>query len=135
MKIEEKEKAKENIIELFKVTKGVTVGYVCRKADISRKTFYEWRKEDEEFKKKTDELREEKKKDMDDFAERVLYKKIAEGDNACLIFYLKTRHPDYNRNTLEISDSKDINEQRDKINSLLKIIRGKNAKAETGESK
>ena len=137
MQQEEREKIKEKMITLFKNTSGVTVGFVCQKTDVSRKTFYEWRKNDKKFQEETDILREDKKKDMDDFAERILFKKITEEDNASVFFYLKTRHPEYNRNRVEIENIKGVDEQREKINELLQVIREqnkKNVETETGET-
>ena len=136
MKQEEREKIKEKIIKLLEETAGGTVSYVCGSVGISRKTFYRWRIDDEDFQQVTDEIREDKKKEMDDFAERILFKKITEEDSGAVYFYLKTRHPDYNRNKIEIDNVKDINEQRNKIKELLVIIREDNKKdveTETGE--
>lgn len=59
----------------------------CQKLKISRMTYYNWRKEDLDFAAKCDEIYEEK----DDFVESQLFKKIEDGDTACIIFYAKTK--------------------------------------------
>jgi len=67
----------------------------CKKMDISRDTFYRWKAEDEEWGKEIDDLVGRKRYEMNDFAEGKLYENINNGNITCLIFYLKTKHPDY----------------------------------------
>lgn len=63
------------------------ISVCCKKVGISRQTFYQWGKEDEEFKLEVQNVQEE----LLDFAESVLFKKVREGSTAELIFFLKTK--------------------------------------------
>lgn len=66
------------------------VATTCRKAGISRSTYYKWRKEDTDFANKADEVRELQK----DAVEALILKKMKDGDTAMLIFYAKTQMKD-----------------------------------------
>ena len=92
--VENKEKTKEELIEQFKKLKG-NISVACKVIGISRRTYYNWKEEDEKFRKKAEEELVEQKFEMDDYAEGMLYKHIKEGNIASLIFYLKTRQPSY----------------------------------------
>lgn len=59
----------------------------CKKAGVGRTTFYEWLKDDQEFKKQVDDIEDIAL----DFAESQLFKNIGAGKEASLIFYLKTK--------------------------------------------
>jgi hypothetical protein len=70
------------------------VSLSCKEAGISRETYYQWRKTDEDFADKVESLKEVAL----DFAEQQLLKKIAEGSERSIIFFLKTKgkHRGYN---------------------------------------
>lgn len=59
----------------------------CEIAGIVRKTYYNWRDSDPEFKEAVDGIDEY----LLDFVEDSLYKLIRKGDKAATIFYLKTK--------------------------------------------
>lgn len=90
----EREKNKEKIIKFLEDSMG-NIGVACIKIGISRKTFYNWKDKDEEFRKKAEEVLDEQKGEMDDYAEGKLFQHIKNNNIASLIFYLKTRHPNY----------------------------------------
>lgn len=77
---------KQRLMEALESTLGV-VTTACRKVGINRDTFYTWLKSDPAFKAKYDELQSVAL----DFAESKLHQRIAEGSDACTIFYLKTK--------------------------------------------
>ena len=77
---------KENFIRAYRESLGV-IKHACEKADISRRTYYNWLENDEEFKQAVEDIGEE----AIDFAENALKKKIREGDTTATIFYLKTK--------------------------------------------
>lgn len=62
----------------------------CKAAGISRVTFYQWCKDDPDFKEKVDDVMELQK----DFAEALILKKMKDGDTTMLIFYAKTKMKD-----------------------------------------
>ena len=85
---------KEMLLTALKDSMG-NISVACKVVGIARKTFYNWKEEDDEFRKKAEEVILEQKKEMDDYAEGKLFEHIKEGNIASLIFYLKTRHPNY----------------------------------------
>jgi len=77
---------KQRLLEALESTLGV-VTTACRKLGIERSTVYSWLKNDPDFRAKYDELQGVAL----DFAESKLHQRIAEGSDACTIFYLKTK--------------------------------------------
>ena len=77
---------KKAVIVALEKSLGV-VTQACKKADVSRTQYYQWLKDDPEFKKQTDEIAEI----AIDFAESVLHSLITEKSVPCTIFYLKTK--------------------------------------------
>jgi len=77
---------KRMLLEALEQTLGV-VTTACRKIGMERSTVYAWLKTDPAFKAKYDELQSVAL----DFAESKLHQRIAEGSDACTIFYLKTK--------------------------------------------
>lgn len=75
---------KKALIEALEKSLGV-VTIACKTAGCGRTTFYEYYRSDEKFKDEVDSL-----KDVAlDFAESQLHKKIKEGSDTAIIFYLK----------------------------------------------
>lgn len=81
--------SKENFLTQLENSFGL-VATTCRKAGISRSTYYKWRKEDTDFANKADEVKELQK----DAVEALILKKMKDGDTAMLIFYAKTQMKD-----------------------------------------
>lgn len=94
MNKKERQQKKEGLKDQLDKQMG-NIRLACRKIGISRNTYYRWKKEDEEWGKKMDEIKEEKDEEMNDYAEGKLYEHIKDDNIASLIFYLKTRHPSY----------------------------------------
>lgn len=82
----EMQDAKDNFPETLKSTMNL-VTMACKKANISRTTYYQWRLDDEVFAKDCDEVPEL----IGDMVESEAYKKIAKGDGEMIRFYLKTK--------------------------------------------
>lgn len=80
------EQHKKAIIEALEQSLGV-VTTACKKVGIGRTTFYQWLKDDEEFKKQVDDIGNIAL----DFAESQLHKQISDGNTSATIFYLKTK--------------------------------------------
>lgn len=81
-----KDTHKKAVLEALEQSLGV-VTTACKMAGISRNAFYEWCKEDTEFKSAVDDMGEV----AIDFAESSLFKQIKEGVPSSTIFFLKTR--------------------------------------------
>ena len=77
---------KKNLIEALEKSLGV-VTTACKKCNCSRQTFYEYCREDENFKNQVNDISEI----AIDFVESQLYRKIQDGDTTSIIFYLKTK--------------------------------------------
>ena len=75
---------KKMLIESLENSLGI-VSTACTKANISRSSFYKWYKEDEEFRKKVDEIDNVKL----DFVESQLFKNIQNQKERSIIFYLQ----------------------------------------------
>lgn len=80
---------KINFLKALNASMGI-ISDACRAAGISRQTFYNWQKKDEEFATKVHEVSESQK----DFVEGKLLSNIKAGDTTSIIFYLKTKCKD-----------------------------------------
>lgn len=80
----------------------------CETTGIGRTTFYDWCKNDDDFKNKVDEIGDV----QFDFVETQLLKKIKEGSEGSIIFYLKTKgkKKGYGQNLDITSDGNSISE-------------------------
>ena len=88
----------------------------CKEVGISRNTFYEYYKTDAEFKAKVDDINEITL----DFVENNLLKKIKEGSERSILFYMK-----YKARKRGYTDSLDITSGGDKITEI-RLIQVKN---------
>lgn len=79
-------KKKEQFLEIFERTFG-NISVSCKHMSIARQTFYNWKKADEDFAEKVDDIEQ----GLMDFAETQLFNAIRNGKTAELIFYLKTK--------------------------------------------
>ena len=73
-------------MEIFERTFG-NISVSCKHMSIARQTFYNWKKADEDFAEKVDDIEQ----GLMDFAETQLFNAIRNGKTAELIFYLKTK--------------------------------------------
>jgi hypothetical protein len=80
---------KEDFLKVFEQALG-NVSVACKNFGCDNSLFYIWCKDDPEFKKKADAVKEIRK----DFIESALDKKIKEGDSSCIIFAAKTQCKD-----------------------------------------
>ncbi len=87
------DKNKGLLIEQLKKTPIVQVA--CGKINISRATYYRWRKDDQEFAKTTDEAITEGSLLVNDIAESQLMSAIKDKNLTAIIFWLKHHHPSY----------------------------------------
>jgi len=75
---------KETLLEALENSLGI-VSTACNRTGISRSSFYKWYHEDEEFRKKVDEIDNIKL----DFVETKLFKNIENEKEKSIIFYLQ----------------------------------------------
>ena len=77
---------KKAIIEALIKSLGV-VSTACKIVGVGRTTFYDWLKDDKDFKKEVEDIQNVAL----DFAESELFKQIQNGNTSATIFYLKTK--------------------------------------------
>ena len=77
---------KKALLEALRKSLGIVTN-ACEHADVGRTTYYEWYNNDEDFKRKVDDLQNVAL----DFAESQLHKQISKQSTAATIFYLKTK--------------------------------------------
>ena len=77
---------KKPLVECLKKHLGIVTN-ACEEVGIARKTFYEWYREDADFRAEVDDLKEVSL----DFAESKLLESIDSGSDTAIIFYLKTK--------------------------------------------
>ena len=89
---------KKLLLEALEKSLGI-VTTACKAANISRDCHYEWLKNDEEYKKRVNEISEIQL----DFVENKLIDRINKGDTTAIIFYLnsKGKARGYNRQNEE----------------------------------
>lgn len=87
------DKNRELLLEQLKKTPIVQVA--CGKINISRATYYRWRKDDQEFAKTADEAITEGALLVNDIAESQLMSAIKDKNLTAIIFWLKHHHPSY----------------------------------------
>jgi AcrR family transcriptional regulator len=119
-------KRKADVLLALEKNLGI-VTPACDEAGISRNTFYEYYKTDEEFKAAVDEINEI----QGDFVENQLLKKIKEGSERSILFYMK-----YKGKKRGYTDTLDITTGGDKINTikLIKVNRDDLEKDDENES-
>lgn len=79
-------KKKAKVIKSF-IENDTNVSKTCRACNISRKTFYLWKEQDEEFASLVDDCEEA----ITDEIEGLLRERVRELDTTAIIFYLKTK--------------------------------------------
>jgi hypothetical protein len=77
---------KKAMIEALEKSLGI-VTTACKAVGISRETHYRWTREDEAYKEAAQSIADIAL----DFAESQLHKRIKDGSDAAVIFYLKTK--------------------------------------------
>jgi len=106
MSEKDREKRKLLMLEALEKSLGVVTA-ACREVDISRNTYYVWLREDPEFKRKVEEINDI----QIDFVEHQLFKKIREGSEKAIMFYMKYKAKDRGyilRNEITGADGKDL---------------------------
>ena len=112
---------KEKLLEALERSLGI-VTPACKEVGISRNQFYEYCRTDPEFKAKVDDINEVTL----DFAENQLLKKIKEGSERSILFYMK-----YKARKRGYTDSLDITSGGDKLTDIkINIIRPEDKKEE-----
>lgn len=102
-----KKQNKDELLKALEKTLGI-VTPACKEVNISRETFYRWYNEDPEFKERVDSINDIQA----DFVENQLFKKIKEGSERSILFYMryKGKKRGYTDSIDITSDGKSITE-------------------------
>lgn len=92
--------AKELFLTALEQSRGL-ITVVCQKVNISRATYYNWRKTDKEFDAKVKEIIAIKPEVLEDR----LYAEAVSGSFPALKFMLQHTHPDYKKNSKNDKDT------------------------------
>ncbi|MCX6754275.1 MAG: hypothetical protein NTU81_00395 [Candidatus Nomurabacteria bacterium] len=90
-------KHKLNQLFIDELRTNPIIGSACRKLNVSRQTYYQWRKDIPGFAKKADEAQAEGDSLLSDGAESVVARGIQDNDLNAAKFYLVHRNPKYRR--------------------------------------
>jgi predicted DNA binding protein len=107
LEIKQSEK-KKVIIEHLK--KAPIIQLACERAEISRMTFYRWKKEDKKFAEAVDEALVSGSAIVNDMAESKLITAIKEQNLTAIIFWLKHHHSAY-ATRVELAVRQPVSEQ------------------------
>lgn len=80
------EKKKQKVIDYLHKMASIT--NACKKAGVSRRVFYDWKKADPEFAAEVEQIMNE---EFPDFVEDALKRQIQQGDTKAIIFALKCK--------------------------------------------
>ena len=101
-------KDKQILLGLLKQTPIVEIA--VQKANISRATFYRWKKEDKEFAKLAEEALIEGENLITDMSESQLISLIKDKNFQAVQLWLKAHHPKYN-NKIEVTGNLNVKEE------------------------
>ncbi|WP_273072441.1 hypothetical protein [Marinobacter sp.] len=118
---------KETLLQALESSLGI-VSTACTRSGISRSSFYKWYKEDEEFRKKVDEIDNLKL----DFVESKLFKNIENEKEKSIIFYLQ--HKGHKRGYIQKQNINLTSDQEDIKKIEIEIIEPKRNSSSTKES-
>lgn len=115
---------KEKLIEQLKKTPIIQIA--CEKTEISRASYYRWKKEDQDFAAAADSAIEEGAALVTDLAESQLISAIRDRNFGAVVFWLKHHHPKYSTKVelsgnLKIEDEPLSPEQQELVENALKL--------------
>ena len=108
------ERTKKILLAALEKNLGL-ISQSCKEVGICRTVYYNYLKEDEEFKKRVDEINEA----TIDFVEGQLYNKIKEGSEKSILFYMR-----YKGKKRGYTESVDITSNGEKLSNVqIEIIK------------
>ena len=118
---------KDALLKALENSLGI-VSTACNRTGISRSSFYKWYHEDEEFRKKVDEIDNLKL----DFVESKLFKNIENEKEKSIIFYLQ--HKGHKRGYIQRQNINLTSNEEDIKKIEIEIIESKGNSSPTKES-
>jgi hypothetical protein len=125
MSKKERNLKKETLLEALENSLGI-VSTACNRTGISRSSFYKWYHEDEEFRKKVDDIDNVKL----DYVETKLFKNIENEKEKSIIFYLQ--HKGHKRGYVQKQNINLTSNEEDIKKIEIEIIKPK-GNSSTGE--
>ncbi|MBU1165235.1 hypothetical protein KKA15_06805 [Patescibacteria group bacterium] len=105
----------KTFLEFYAKYQGI-VTVACKAININPSTFYDWMKKYSSFRKKVEKI----KKEQVGFVEDKLIQAIADNNISAIIFYLKSKHPDYKpRQEITFGDKEQMDKVLNKVDKLL----------------
>jgi len=98
------EKLKQRLLE--NLAKVPNISVVCENLNVSRATFYRWRLEDAVFDENVNYALEAGREVISDLCESQIIKKIQEGDNKMIIYYLSHNNQRYKPYTMSYREKR-----------------------------
>ena len=118
---------KDTLIQALENSLGI-VSTACNRTGISRSSYYKWYKEDQEFRKKVDDIDNVKL----DFVESKLFKNIENEKEKSIIFYLQ--HKGHKRGYIQRQNINLTSNEQDIKKIEIEIIESKGNSSSTKES-
>ena len=118
---------KDTLLQALESSLGI-VSTACNRTGISRSSFYKWYKEDEEFRKKVDEIDNVKL----DYVETKLFKNIENEKEKSIIFYLQ--HKGHKRGYVQRQNINLTSNEEDIKKIEIEIIESKGNNSSTKKS-
>jgi len=118
---------KDTLLQALENSLGI-VSTACNRTGISRSSYYKWYKEDEEFRKRVDDIDNVKL----DFVESKLFKNIENEKEKSIIFYLQ--HKGHKRGYIQRQNINLTSNEEDIKKIEIEIIESKGNSSPTKES-
>ena len=118
---------KDTLLQALENSLGI-VSTACNRTGISRSSFYKWYKEDEEFRKKVDDIDNVKL----DYVETKLFKNIENEKEKSIIFYLQ--HKGHKRGYIQKQNINLTSNEEDIKKIEIEIIESKGNNSSTKKS-
>lgn len=97
---------RKNLTKKMRVIKELVlvpiVQLACKRAGVSRATYYRWLKEDPKFSLECDEALKKGQQSINDLAESKLIHRVNEGDMRAISFWLSNNKENYRKNPTQI---------------------------------
>jgi len=116
---------KARLLEALEKSLGI-VTPACKEVGISRDRFYTYYHDDPEFKKKVDDIQNIQL----DFVENQMFRKIKEGSERSILFYMR-----YRGRKRGYTDNIDLTSGGEKLNSDIKVVFVDGNKSDTSPEK
>ena len=118
---ERMKKDKARFLVLFRENIAI-ITTTCQRANINRDTYYDWYRKDKLFAADIEVIRGEQMSAVEDR----LMRKIINDDTTAIIFYLKSKHPEY-KPTFNVNqlNNEEMDKLRQELNNLIKNVKSR----------